>query len=76
MTLTETGRSRPSLGNLAPAMPGIFWLGCGFVAVFFLGGVMIGARSRSSSAASGALMGLFLGIMAAFPFLAIGLSTS
>lgn len=57
-------------------MPGIFWFGCGFVGVGLLAGLVIGARSRSSSALSGAGMGLFLGIMSAFPFLAIGLATS
>lgn len=57
-------------------MPGVFWFGAGVAAVFFVSGVLIGARSRSSSAASGALMGLYLGLMAGFPFLAIGLATS
>ena len=57
-------------------MPGIFWFGCGFVGVGLFLGLVIGARSRSSSALSGAAIGLFLGVMAAFPFLAIGLATS
>jgi hypothetical protein len=57
-------------------MPGIFWFGCGFVGVGLLAGFLIGARSRSSSALSGAAIGLFLGIMSAFPFLAIGLAAS
>ena len=57
-------------------MPGIFWFGCGFVGVGLLAGFLIGARSRSSSALSGAAIGLFLGIMGAFPFLAIGVAAS
>ena len=57
-------------------MPGIFWFGCGFVGAGLLVGIFIGARSRSSNALSGAAMGLWIGAMAAFPFLAIGLATS
>jgi hypothetical protein len=57
-------------------MPGVFWFGCGIVGVGVLAGLVIGARSRSSSALSGAAMGLFLGVMAGFIFLAIGLATS
>jgi hypothetical protein len=57
-------------------MPSIFWLGAGIGGFVFLVGVVSGARSRSASLASGALMGLYLGVMIAFPLLAIGLSTS
>ncbi len=57
-------------------MPGIFWFGAGFVGVGLLAGLVIGARSRSSSALSGAATGLFLGVMSGFIFLAIGLATS
>ncbi|HEV7616222.1 MAG TPA: hypothetical protein VGO36_08330 [Solirubrobacterales bacterium] len=57
-------------------MPPVFWLGLGIAAFIFLVGVIAGARSRTSSLRSGALMGLYLGVMLAFPLLAIGLATS
>lgn len=57
-------------------MPGVFWLGLGIAAAVFLIGCFAGARSRTGSLASGAAMGLYLGIMLAFPLLAIGLATS
>lgn len=57
-------------------MPTVFWLGLGIAAVIFLIGVISGARSRTTSVGAGALMGLYLGVMLAFPLLAIGLSTS
>ena len=52
-------------------MPGVFWLGFGIAAAVFLVGCIAGARSRT-----GAAMGAYLGMMAAFPLLAIGLATS
>jgi hypothetical protein len=57
-------------------MPGVFWLGFGIAAVFFLVGCISGARSRTASLRTGAAIGAYLGIMAAFPLLAIGLATS
>lgn len=57
-------------------MPPVFWLGLGIAAFIFLVGVIAGARSRTTSLATGAAMGLYLGVMCAFPLLAIGLSTS
>lgn len=57
-------------------MPPIFWIGFGIAAVFFVLGAIIGARSRSSTLGGGAAMGAYLGIMSAFPLLAIGLSTA
>ena len=57
-------------------MPPIFWIGFGIAAVFFLVGTIAGARSRTASLGSGAAMGAYLGIMSAFPLLAIGLATS
>lgn len=57
-------------------MPPVFWIGLGIAgAVFFLGGI-IGARSRSASLGSGAMIGAYFGLMIGFPLLAIGLSTS
>lgn len=57
-------------------MPDVFWIGFGIAVVFVVLGAIIGARSRSSSFAGGAAMGAYLGIMSAFPLLAIGLSTA
>jgi hypothetical protein len=57
-------------------MPGTFWLGVGFFAFGVLVGLTAGARSRSTGALTGLAIGAFLGLMAGFPLLAIGLSTS
>jgi hypothetical protein len=57
-------------------MPTVFWLGLGIAAVFFLVGAITGARSRTANLRSGAAMGAYLGIMSAFPLIAIGLSTA
>jgi hypothetical protein len=57
-------------------MPPVFWLGLGIAGFIFLVGVVAGARSNTASIGTGALMGLYLGVMLAFPLLAIGLSTS
>jgi hypothetical protein len=63
-------------GNLAAVMPPIFWIGLGLAGFVFLIGVIGGARSRTATVASGAAMGAYLGVMIAFPLLAIGLATS
>jgi hypothetical protein len=57
-------------------MPPVFWLGFGIAGFIFLVGALAGARSRTASLASGAAIGAYLGVMAAFPLLAIGLATS
>jgi ABC-type transport system involved in multi-copper enzyme maturation permease subunit len=57
-------------------MPPVFWIGVGFGAVIFLFSVLISVRSRSGTLATGAAIGLFMGLMLAFPLIAIGLSTS
>ena len=57
-------------------MPSIFWLGLGIAGVIFLIGVISGARSRTTGIGAGAATGLYLGVMCAFPLLAIGLATS
>lgn len=56
-------------------MPDIFWLGLGIALFSALVGLISGARSRSTGAVTGLAIGAFLGVLAAFPFLAIGLST-
>lgn len=57
-------------------MPPVFWIGLGIAATFVLVGAISGARSRTATLGSGAAMGAYLGIMSAFPLLAIGLATS
>lgn len=57
-------------------MPSVFWIGVGFGAVIFLTSVTISARSRSGTLATGAAIGLFMGLMLAFPLIALGLATS
>lgn len=57
-------------------MPDIFWLGLGIALFAALLGLVSGARSRSTGAVTGLAIGAFLGVMAAFPLLAIGLATS
>lgn len=57
-------------------MPPVFWIGLGIAAFIFLVGVVAGARSRTASLGTGAAMGAFLGVMCAFPLLALGLATS
>ncbi|MGE5408758.1 MAG: hypothetical protein ACM3NV_09100 [Syntrophothermus sp.] len=57
-------------------MPSVFWIGLGIAGVIFLIGVVAGARSRTASLATGAAIGAYLGVMIAFPLLAIGLASS
>lgn len=68
--------SSPLSAIVAAAMPPVFWLGFGIAAAIFLIGCIAGARSRTATLASGAAMGAYLGVMFAFPLLAIGLATS
>ncbi len=62
--------------NLGALMPPIFWIGLGIAGFVFLVGAISGARSRTATLRSGAAMGAYLGVMVAFPLLAIGLATS
>lgn len=57
-------------------MPPVFWIGLGIAAFIFLVGAIAGARSRTGSLKQGAATGAYLGVMFAFPLLAIGLATS
>jgi len=57
-------------------MPTVFWLGLGIAAFFVVVGALAGARSRTASFGSGAAMGAYLGVMSAFPLLAIGLANA
>ncbi len=57
-------------------MDQIFWIPIGAVVLGVLLGMIVGARSRGGSAGSGAIIGLFLSVMATFPLIAIGLSNT
>lgn len=58
-------------------MPGVFWFGLGFPALGLLVGAIGGARSTSRDGfVTGVLVGAFLGALAGFPLMAVGLSTS
>jgi len=57
-------------------MPPVFWLGLGIAAFCLLVGLIAGARSRTTGARAGLAIGAYLGVMAAFPLLAIGLATA
>ena len=57
-------------------MPDVFWIGLVLAAAIFLLGVIGGMRSRTTSVRAGAAVGAYMGVMLAFPLLAIGLATS
>jgi len=57
-------------------MPDVFWIGLGVAAAGAFLGLLSGARSRSTGARTGLAVGAYLGLMAGFPLLAIGLATS
>jgi len=57
-------------------MPDVFWIGLAVAATGAFLGLLSGARSAGTRTLTGVAIGAFLGLMAAFPLLAIGLSTS
>jgi len=57
-------------------MDTVFWIPIGAIVAGLLLGAVLGARSRSSSAGGGMLIGIYLGVMATFPLWAIGLSNT
>lgn len=57
-------------------MPSVFWIGLAIAAIFVLIGAVAGARSRDSSLGGGLAIGAYVGVMLAFPLLALGLATS
>ncbi len=57
-------------------MPDTFWIGLAIAAVCVLAGLVAGARSRSTRTLTGLAVGAYLGLMAGFPLLALGLATS
>jgi hypothetical protein len=57
-------------------MPDIFWLGFGIALFGVLVGFIAGAKSRDTATLTGLAIGAFLGLMAGFPLLAIGLANT
>jgi hypothetical protein len=57
-------------------MPTVFWIGLSLAGFCVLVGLVAGAKSRTGTALSGLTMGCYLGVMFAFPLLAIGLASS
>jgi hypothetical protein len=57
-------------------MPYIFWIGVALFAFCVLIGFFAGARSRETRTLTGLAIGAFLGLMAAFPLLALGLANT
>jgi hypothetical protein len=57
-------------------MPDVFWIGLGIALFSAFVGLISGIRSRTTSTVTALAIGAFLGVMAGFPLLAIGLATS
>jgi hypothetical protein len=57
-------------------MPDVFWIGLTIFAVCVLIGFISGARSHTTRTLTGLAIGAYLGLMAGFPLLALGLATS
>jgi hypothetical protein len=57
-------------------MPDVFWIGFAIAATGALLGLLSGARSTSTRTLTGLAIGTYLGVMAGFPLLAIGLATT
>jgi len=57
-------------------MPDVFWIGLTISATCVLIGLISGARSRTTGTLTGLAVGAYLGLMAGFPLLALGLATS
>lgn len=57
-------------------MPDVFWIGLGIAVFCALLGFVSAARSGGTRTLTGLAIGAFLGLMAGFPLLAIGLATS
>lgn len=57
-------------------MPDVFWIGLAISGISVLLGLVAGARSRTTGTLTGLAVGAYLGLMAGFPLLALGLATS
>jgi hypothetical protein len=54
----------------------VFWIGLSITAICVLIGFIAGARSSTTRTLTGVAVGAYLGLMAGFPLLALGLATS
>ncbi len=57
-------------------MPDVFWIGLTITGICVLVGLFAGARSHSTRTLTGLAVGAYIGLMAGFPLLALGLATS
>ena len=57
-------------------MPDTFWIGLSITGICVLVGLIAGARSQTTRTLTGLALGAYLGLMAGFPLLALGLATS
>lgn len=57
-------------------MPDVFWIGLALAAIGAIIGLVAGMRSRTTPARTGLAIGILFGVLAAFPMLALGLSTA
>jgi hypothetical protein len=57
-------------------MPDVFWIGLAISGACVLIGLVAGARSRTTRTLTGLAIGAYLGLMAGFPLLVLGLATS
>jgi hypothetical protein len=57
-------------------MPDVFWIGLAIAAACVLIGFVAGAKSPTTRTLTGVAIGAYLGLMAGFPLLAIGLATA
>ncbi len=57
-------------------MPDVFWIGLSISGLCVLVGLISGARSRTTSTLTGLAIGAYIGLMAGFPLLALGLASS
>jgi hypothetical protein len=57
-------------------MPDVFWIGLAIAAFCVLVGFIAGVKSTTTRTLTGVAIGSYIGLMAGFPLLAIGLATS
>jgi ABC-type dipeptide/oligopeptide/nickel transport system permease subunit len=57
-------------------VPDVFWIGLTISGTCVLIGFIAGARSSTTRTMTGVALGAYLGLMAGFPLLALGLATS
>jgi len=57
-------------------MPDVFWIGLVITGACIVIGLIAGARSTSTKTLTGLALGAFLGLVAGFPLLALGLATA